>query len=122
MEKNQCIRINAAEGTVVLADMPPTLEDLQSMVANPIALGMTLENGDVLYVDDEAYYRILKARAFQIEGCVFLGNGVVVSVDPESGDDLTPKSTVKDITDSIRFEAVASTPSEANGPSKMASQ
>jgi hypothetical protein len=113
MDKAHCIHINAAKGTVERVDMPPTLEDLQGLVANPIALGMSLANGDVVYVDDEAEYRSPMARAFHIEGHRFLGNAVVVRIDPDSGEDLTPLSTAEDIAKSIQFGPITSTPSDA---------
>lgn len=100
---SKCIFINTAEGVVCQEAMPVGLSELQAMVGGTVAAAARFENGDVLYVDDEAEYRAPRSQSFMLSGCSFRGNGVVVGINPSSGEDCNPKSALEAIASVVHF-------------------
>ena len=102
--KPYCIYIDPTHGTVSREDMPLGYKAINAMLGqSPFGIGMALQNGDIIYVDDEAEYRDELAPKFEIEGCRFRGKAVMVSIGPKSGNDCNPKSTVEAITAAVSF-------------------
>ena len=99
---SKCIFINTAEEVVRQEAMPVGLSALQAMVGGTIA-AHCLENGDVLYVDDEAEYRTPRAPPFMLSGCSFRVNGVVVGINPSTGEDCSPRSALEAIASVVHF-------------------
>lgn len=100
---SKCILINPAKSTVTLQDLPSDLKAMQAMVGGWLTIGAGLRAGDILYVDEEAKLRNPLAPTFAIEGHRLWGNAVVVSIDPDSGADCNPKSTLQAIAAAVVF-------------------
>ena len=102
-----CIYINVATKEITREEMSDRLnlklEAYNAMVGDPIDLGLTLPNGDIVYVDGEGEYRKPRAARFAIGKDRFTGNAVVVSYDQLTGDDTNPTSTVAAIQTAVQF-------------------
>lgn len=95
MSTPRCILIDPSARAISYRDMPSGVAEVQAVVgSNYFTVGMRLKNGDFLYVDDEAMLRQPAPAAFTVDGCPLMGNAVVVRVDPDTGTDCAPLSTV----------------------------
>lgn len=81
------------------------LEDIYKVMGvELIQVATYMENGDVVYVDEEGLYNANR-NWFTIQGGhqPFIGNALVIGTDNRTGDDADAKSTVEDIETVVRF-------------------
>lgn len=113
------LKINAKEGTVTELEAPMQDEEcidtdfMCDQIGCTMFTTVRLPNGDYLFVDDEGLLRSGMQPAFQMESYpqALVGNGLVIGGTP-SGGSCEPKSSVKDIEDSIAFGWVPLEPAQ----------
>ena len=113
------LKINAKEGTVTEIKAPMQDENcidtdfMCDQIGCTMFTTVRLPNGDYLFVDDEGLLRSGMQPAFQMQSYPqpLVGNGLVIGGTP-SGGSCEPKSSVKDIEDSIAFGWVPLEPAQ----------
>jgi len=81
-----------------------TLEFAQKAVGGRICSAYVLENGDTFYCDDEGLLKPWQ-YAFEVDGAdqPFIGNGIVMGCDEETGDTADVKTSLEDIKKLLLF-------------------
>ena len=72
-------KIDAYTNTITELEMSEDYREIsQNIGCELFCVAKTLPNGDTLFVDDEGWLNPRVTRAFQFDGRVFAGNGVVL--------------------------------------------
>lgn len=100
----KAILINTVDKTVTPVEVEGLHDMYKAMGVSLIQVGTYLENGDVVFVDEEGLYGSNR-EWFAIRGAhqPFIGNGLVVGTNHETGESVDAKSTVEEIEAVMKF-------------------
>jgi hypothetical protein len=96
-------KIDAYTNTITELEMSEDYREIsQNIGCEMFCVAKTLPNGDTLFVDDEGWINPSVTRAFQFDGRVFAGNGVVLGCN-RGGESESAKTKELDIAKLVGF-------------------